>query len=206
MTDLIVRSEPGVEAGPSTILPGRLTTADRAYVVAGPVSASGYAWYQVGPLTRGDGTAGRFGWIAAASREGEAWVQPVAAPCPATVELAGVLALQPLERLACFGGESIELTAPQIACGAGGGPWTFEPNWLMGIGGCGLAIDATAALLYRVPPGVTVTDETPPVTMHGHFDDPAAAECTATTADPAIPAPGPDEAVLMCRTEFVVEP
>jgi hypothetical protein len=206
VTDLIVRSAPGVDPAGSTILAGRLTTADRAYVVAGPVDASGYAWYQVGPLLRPDGSSAPFGWIAAASREGEAWVRRIEPSCPAAAELAGVLDLQPLERLACFGDRSLTLTGPQVACGAGGGPWTWEPSWLMGIGGCGLAIDETDALLVRVPPGGSGLDGSAPATVSGHFDDAAAAGCTVTTADSAFPAPGPDEAVLICRTEFVVEP
>jgi hypothetical protein len=206
VTDLIVRSAPGVDPAGSTILAGRLTTVDRAYVVAGPVDASGYAWYQVGPLLRPDGSSAPFGWIAAASREGEAWVRRIEPSCPAAAELAGVLDLQPLERLACFGDRSLTLTGPQVACGAGGGPWTWEPSWLMGIGGCGLAIDASDALLVRVPPGGSGLDGSAPATVSGHFDDAAAAGCTVTTADPAFPAPGPDEAVLICRTEFVVEP
>jgi len=208
VADLIVRSEPGVEAGAGTILPDRLTMGDRAYVVAGPVMASGYEWYQVDPLTRADGSAGTFGWIAVAGRDGEAWVQSSTPPCPATVDLAGVLALAPLERLACFGDESLTLTAQYGMCGAGGGPWTWDPSWLVMIGGCALSLDANAdgpGLVLRVPPGVTRADDTPPITVSGHFDDPAAATCTVTTADPAYPAPSPAQAVMICRTEFVVE-
>ena len=206
VSDLIVRSAPGVDPAASTILAGRLTTADRAYVVAGPVDADGYAWYQVGPLLRADDSRAPFGWIAAASREGEAWVRHIEPPCPAAIELAGVLDLQPLERLACYGDQSLTLSASQGTCGAGGGPWVWEPSWLGLIGGCALAIDDTNALVMRVPPGVPGPDGSVPLTVTGHFDDPAASGCTVTTADPAFPAPGPDEAVLICRTEFVVEP
>jgi hypothetical protein len=206
VTDLVVRSDPGVDP-PSAVLADRLGAADRAFVVDGPVAASGYDWYLVAPLDRGDGTRGPFGWIARGSREGEAWVRSIEPPCPTTVDLAGVLELQPLDRLACFGDDSLTLTAPSVSCGAGGGPWTWDPAWLMELGGCALAIDATGeGLLMRVPPGVTGSDGSAPATVSGHFDDPAAAGCTVTTGDPAYPVPSPDEAVVMCRTQFVVEP
>jgi len=206
VTDLVVRSHPGIDP-PSTILADRLTAPDRAFVVDGPVEAAGYEWHLVAPLMRADSSRGPFGWIARASREGEEWVRGVSAPCPAEpVDLAGVLALQPLERLACFGNDSLTLTAPVITCGAGGGPWTFDPSWLVNVGGCGLALDATAenVLVYRVPPGGS-DPGSGPATVTGHFDDAAAAGCTVTSADPAAyPAPSAEEAVVMCRTEFVL--
>jgi hypothetical protein len=206
VTDLVVRTEPGVDAGTPTILPDRLTAGDRAFIVDGPRAASGYDWYLVAGLRNPDGTAGPFGWIAAASRDGDPWVRATEPACPDTVDLAGVLALDPLERLACFGDDSLTLTSPSIACGAGGGPWTWEPEWIAVLGGCGLAIDASGAMLYRVPPGVTAPGSTVPLTVRGHFDDPAARTCRATSADPtAYPAPSVEQSVLMCRTEFVVE-
>ena len=205
VTDLVVRSRPGT-VPPSTILDGRLTTPDRAFVVAGPVAADDYDWYLVAPLNRGDGSRGPFGWVARASREGEEWVRSVAAPCPTLVDLAGVISLQPLERLACFGDETLTLTASVIGCGAGGGPWAFNPSWLVQVGGCGIATDASGdrVLLYRVPPGSS-GPAAAPVDVTGHFDDPAAASCTVTSADPvAFPAPSPEEAVILCRSEFVI--
>lgn len=206
VSDLVVRSAPGVEPATSSVLPGRLTTDDRVFVVDGPVAASGYEWYLVAPLRRADGSQGPFGWIALASREGDAWVRSATPDCPATVDLASVLELDPLERLACFGNDRLTLTAPQVACGAGGGPWTWEPAWIAVLGGCGLAIDDTGAMLYRVPPGVADPGTTLPLTVRGHFDDPAAQTCRVTSADPATsPAPSVEEAVLLCRTEFVIE-
>lgn len=205
VSDLVVRSDPGVDP-PSTILASRMRAPDRALVVDGPVPASGYDWYLVAPLDRADGTRGPFGWIARASREGEAWVRSIEPPCPVATDLADVLGLQPLERLACYGGEALTLTAPSLTCGAGGGPWIWDPAWLMVIGGCALAIDESLSLLMRVPPGVTGPGGSTPVTVTGHFDDPAAAGCTVTTTDPADPAPGPEEAVVICRTQFVIEP
>lgn len=203
VSDLVVRTAPGVDPATSSILADRLTTADRVFVVDGPVDDAGYAWYLVAPLVRADDTVGPFGWIAAASREGEAWVQTVEAPCPATADLASVLALQPLERLACFGDDTLTLSASVVSCGAGGGPWTVDPSWIRMLGGCGLS-DGTEVLPVRIPPGGTVISSGP-VTVRGHFDDPAAATCTITSADPGTPAPAPEHAVVLCRTEFVSE-
>jgi hypothetical protein len=203
VTDLVVRTTPGVDPAGSSILAERLTGTDRAFVVDGPVAAYDYDWYLVAALTRGDGSTGPFGWIAAASREGDPWIREVSAPCPTTVELAALLNLQPLERLSCFGGNALTVETPVISCGAGGGPWTWDPSWLVMVGGCGLSLDATGqgVLLYRVPPGGADPGPGPVV---GHFDDAAAASCSATTADPAVPAPSREEAVVICRTQFVV--
>lgn len=203
VTDLIVRTAPGVDPTTSSILPDGLTSANRAFIADGPVSASGYDWYLAAPLDRPDGSRGPFGWIAAASREGERWISEVAAPCPATVDLAAVLGLQPLERLACFGDEPLTLNAASIGCGAGGGPWTWDPGWLVMVGGCGLSPDASGedVLLYRVRPGDSEPSAGP---VLGHFDDAAAAGCSVTSADPAIPAPSREEAVVICRTQFVI--
>lgn len=207
VSELVVRSAPGVDPATSAMLDERLGTGDRAFVVRGPADASGYEWYLVAPLTRSDGTAGPFGWVAAAGRDGDPWVRASAPACPSDPDLASVLALQPLERLACFGDASMTLEASHGACGAGGGPWVWEPGWLMVIGGCALALDddADPALLMRVPPGVSAPTGGPPTVVRGHFDDPAAATCTVTTTDPTTPPPGPDEAVVLCRAQFVVE-
>lgn len=203
VSDLVVRTAPGVDPATSSILADRLTTGDRVFVVDGPVADAGYAWYLVAPLFRADDSVGPFGWIAMASREGEAWVRAVEAPCPVTADLASVLGLQPLERLACFGDETLTLTASDVSCGAGGGPWTVDPSWIGVLGGCGLA-DGSDVLLVRTPPGGTPISSGP-ATVRGHFDDPAAATCTITSADPGNPAPAPEHAVLLCRTEFVSE-
>lgn len=206
VTDLVVRTHPGFDP-PSTILTARLTSPDRAFVVDGPVEAAGYDWYLVAPLLRADDSRGPFGWIAGGSREGEDWVRAVEAPCPEPVDLAGVLAIQPLERLACFGTDTLTLSAPTISCGAGSGPWTFSPSWILEVGGCGMATTASGDIvLFRVPPGGSSPGPAPTM-VTGHFDDPAVLTCTVTTADPvAYPAPSREEAVVMCRSEFVIGP
>ena len=49
-----------------------LDAGTRFYVVDGPVMADGYAWYQIDPF--GDGPMLPFGWLAAGSRDGAAWI------------------------------------------------------------------------------------------------------------------------------------
>jgi hypothetical protein len=39
----------------------------------------------------------------------------------------------------------------------------------------------------------------------GHFDDAAALGCRVWSADPVTPPPSRDEAILMCRTQFVLD-
>lgn len=205
VSDLIVRSEPGV-ADPDTILPARLTDEDRVLVVDGPRAADGYEWYQVLPI-RPDGLRERpFGWVAAASRGGEAWMEQEQLDCPGSADLAGILLLAPEERLACFGGRSIRFIAGEEGgCGAGGGfPVAYEPAWLAGSGGCGFGAATDNWLMLRFPPGASQAYR-PGDEIVGHFDDPAAANCVGTANYPDVTAPSRAEAVAQCRTEFVVE-
>jgi hypothetical protein len=65
---LRVRSLPTVGEGSKRFEP-TLPEGVRFYVADGPVSADGYAWYQIQPY--GGGEPFPFGWIAGGSREGE---------------------------------------------------------------------------------------------------------------------------------------
>lgn len=207
VSDLVVRSEPGV-ADASTILPARLTDEDRVLVVDGPRSADGYTWYQVLPI-RPDGLRERpFGWVASASREGEPWLAMEDSACPGSSDLDGILRLAPEERLACYGGRTIQFRGGQGGCGAAGGlPVSYEPRWLRSESGCGFAPEpGQISLVLRFPPGVPNDfGIDPTVDVIGHFDDPAAATCVGTANYPEATAPTKAEAVALCRTEFVVE-
>ena len=207
VSDLVVRSGPGVDPGTSTILADGLTTDDRVFVVDGPVDADGYAWYLVAPLERDDGMVAPFGWVAAASRSGEPWIEGIEAACPATVTLASVIELHRYERVVCFGDAPFSLDAPLVSAGIGGGPWSWEPDWLVQIGGLGLALDDTGdrTLAVRVPPGGPSFGPGGAVRVTGHFNDAAALTCQVTSADPATPAPSREEAILICRSEFVLD-
>ncbi|HUF06159.1 MAG TPA: hypothetical protein VMP86_02095 [Candidatus Binatia bacterium] len=205
--NLVVRTEPSV-ANRDTILPARLTDGDRVLVVDGPRAADGYIWYQVLPI-RPDGERERpFGWVASAHRDGEAWIVMEDLSCPEPSDLDAFLALAPEERLACFKDRTIEFRGGDGGCGVADGPVNFEPAWLAGTSGCGFgAAPGEIAMLLRFPPEVP-QDFGPGRTVDviGHFDDPAAETCRATSSDPATaPAPSEAEMVARCRTEFVVE-
>ena len=75
---LRVRSQPRV-AGDSLKLEPLLPLGAPVFVLDGPVSASGYSWYEVAPL--GSRTLPQ-GWVAAGSRTGEPWLAPGTFVCP----------------------------------------------------------------------------------------------------------------------------
>lgn len=207
VSDLVVRSEPGV-ADLSTILPARLTDEDRVLVVDGPRDVDGYTWYQVLPI-RPDGLRERpFGWVASASREGEPWLAMEDLACPGSSDLEGILRLAPEERLACYGGRTIQFRGAQGGCGVAGGlPVSYEPRWLRSESGCGFGPEpGQISFVLRFPSGVPNDfGDAPSVEVVGHFDDPAAAACVGTANYPEATAPTKAEAVALCRTEFVVE-
>lgn len=209
VTELVVRTEPGV-ADPATILHARLTVDDRVLVVDGPVELDGYAWYQVLPIRPDEARERPFGWIAAASREGEPWIAMLELDCQRPPDLAALLRLAPEERLACYGNETIEFAATADGgCGAAGGlPLAFEPRWLRSETGCGFGgrQPGSGWLNLRFPPNAAQGGSvTPGWRVIGHFDDPAARACTATANYPEVQPPTREEAVALCRTEFVVE-
>ena len=74
--DLRVRSKPGVSDDSKKLEP-LLQDGVLLVVLDGPVQASGYDWYQVQPTLTSD-TAGPypFGWVAAADKDGEPWIEP----------------------------------------------------------------------------------------------------------------------------------
>ena len=180
------------------------------YVVDGPVMADGYAWYQVDPYGTSD-AAVPFGWIAAGSREGDAWIENHLDGCDsmgATIETVG--AMWPQEQLFCYGSDELELTG-QLVCDFGdieglpNGPAWVEfdrfcdlraPDWNIH-DGVGLRVWGQAA--------TSLLDEGSPVdgqyTVVGHFDDAGASECEGGGFDGDR---DPAETVLVCRMAFVV--
>ncbi len=201
-----IRSEPaGGTLGTSEVI-GALDAGDRVFVVEGPVALAGRNWFKVKQLATLDGHSEPIGWVDATDEAGEPRLVTAALPCPEQTTVENVLALHDLERIACFGDRSLEISAPGFVCGAGGGPWTWEPPWLGDLSGCALSPDqGGTALPLRTPPGIAGPDPTGDAVVRGHFDDPAARGCRVTSQDPAYPAPSDEEAVLMCRAEFVVE-
>ncbi|MCI0582819.1 MAG: hypothetical protein L0227_07985 [Chloroflexi bacterium] len=200
-----VRSLPTVDPASVKYEP-LLARGDEVFIVDGPVNADGYDWFLV---KAPDGTSdGLFGWVAAASRDGEQWVDDqVASDCPALPEDArrlGVLLDELL--LHCFGGSELIF---ELESGIGCLPSErapIEPDWfdvdcwsLSGdaCGSCGLPL--------AVDPqhGSLPAEEHALWLFRGHFDDPAAASCRL--ADPAaLGGMSAEEVVHRCRTTFVL--
>ena len=188
------------------------------------VRADGFDWYHAAiasasllvpplPGAFGEGT-GASGWIAVRS-DVEAFATPVPPRCPQDAVLENVVAMLEAERLACFGGGTIEVegTFTCSSCG-GGASGVYEPVWL--------ASPTTAALvgpggasgpslpLHFAPSGTAMPAEGARISVRGHFDDPAATTCRL-----ALPMPGEpdaslspvdvDSVILLCRQAFVVE-
>lgn len=216
-TDLVVRSEPAI-SDTSTIYPNPLNAPMLLYVVDGPVTANDYDWYFVKPFHRdyyphGDELVIEplIGWVAAAGRDGEAWIEPARIDCPAP-DLDGVRHLTPIARLACFGDQELELAGELGGCFAGDFG-TTSPSWLMH-DGCalvppgyraGVVVPDPGGLPMR-DPGVYLPYATAgaPFVVTGHFDDPVAATCTHSPAASVVDTRPPELIVLQCRTQFVV--
>jgi hypothetical protein len=205
-----VRSRPSVDAESIKYEP-LLRRGDAVFIVDGPVRADGYDWYMVQSLPGGtelDVDGGPFGWVAAASRDGEAWVEDRAqTPCPKLPdEGRDVVGALPEEVLVhCFGGTEIAFDVEaNVHCE---GPNAFDPAWLAvgcgaiagdSCGTCGIPIAGAPSAGIVLP-----REELATWSMRGHFDDPAAASCQMN-ATAGLGDPSPELVVHRCRTIFVV--
>jgi len=240
----ILVSNLSLRAEPTTVAErlGILTLGEPAYVVDGPVEADGYQWYQLGAVRQpyvaacGDPApapslecADWFGWAAGLSPEGDRWLAPLEAHCPAARDTDAYIPLPPATRLACAGGDEWRLVA-YLAPEGGRGcypVWVTNPRWLDGA--CNLLFpqpeqneyDSDERLQAFVHPdlgkcGFDVTRACPFdaltmswVEMVGHLDDPVASTCIAVLSDefeepPPFPGPDPDSVSFNCRLRFVV--
>jgi hypothetical protein len=73
VTDLVVRDAPSVDPERSRLLEQHLAAPQRLYVADGPVASDGYDWFLVLPVPYWPAPPSD-GWVAAASRSGEAWI------------------------------------------------------------------------------------------------------------------------------------
>ena len=122
--DLRVRSKPGVSDDSKKLEP--LLQDGVVVVLDGPVQASGYDWYLVQPnVMRQDDVEYPFGWVAAADKDGEPWIEPGDLECPPLpANLEDLEAVTQLDR-ASF----------EIACYSGAGD---HPPWATRQAACGL--------------------------------------------------------------------
>ena len=134
--DLRVRSMPGVSDDSKKLGP-LLQDGVVVFVLDGPVQASGYDWYLVQPnVMRDDEEEYPFGWVAAAGKDGEPWIQTDVVKCPPLpVDLDDLEAVTQLDRasyeIGCYSGRKITLRGrlgrPPVDCGD---PQSiFEPSW-----------------------------------------------------------------------------
>lgn len=217
---LRLREEPGTAA---TSL-GTLANGSPSFVVDGPVSADGYAWYLLGGLgiPQNSGCAGPlttdpwecpvwFGWAASASPEGDPWLEQTSPDCPTWPEVVSTdisFGIGRIAYLACYGDEQRTLVGfyPEIPDDAGLGGACAEVPEAMSWIGCNLGYEhlvpdeATGfgfGFVFSVDPSVTMPDRGQWLEVTGRFDHPSAQECTY--GDP------PEESVMYCRAQFVVE-
>jgi hypothetical protein len=224
---LRVRSKSGLAAD-SKVLHRRLMRRDVVYVVAGPVSASCYDWYQIYvPYDAAHDRDEAFGWVAAASIEGKPWLAGGQPLCPARPKTVSDLADLPNSvGLACFAGRRLTFDAwlgAYETCGMSEG-WTVEPRWLgdtcagnngmwiadrgarsssdFGVNEPVTAVFAPKVDTSRFHPG-NPRKEWIPVRVTGIFDHPTAKTCHGVSDGEAVPITD-DQAALGCRAQFVI--
>lgn len=206
---LRMRSQPNV-SDDSIMFNPLLPAGTTLYLLSGPVEGSGYSWYEVAPVNVTEFEAGS-GWVAAASRDGEAWLAPGSAVCPALpTDVTAAVALTLGERLACFGGEPITIQARLVDCNCDVDGGFTEPTWFSTSGPPPLLADPAMpnlpggldeALVLHLDPAGSHIDPLPMgsvVEVTGVFDHPAARACQASDLDGVF---SPTHA---CRFEFAV--
>ena len=125
-----VRSAPSVDDAVSRKYAPLLPRGTMLFVLGGPTAASGYEWWEVVPTWFSINGA-RHGWVAAASREGEVWIQPAGIDCPPTpVDLAALKELTDGMALACFARKPITVRARLVSCNCDIDGPPVDPAWL----------------------------------------------------------------------------
>ncbi|HET7702174.1 MAG TPA: hypothetical protein VFK35_02155 [Candidatus Limnocylindrales bacterium] len=204
---LRVRSEPRVSED-STKLQPLLPLGTQLYVLGGPVSASGYVWYEVVPLTSRNLPSG---WIAIAARDGQPWIAPSHFTCPPVpADIGSLAALPRAVGLLCFPRVPITVAARLLDCNCNiDGPW-YTPWWFfLGSGSPNLLVEPAVTkvppdtdwFVLNLDPSAEQPDVLPVgqiVEVTGIFDHPAASSCTRTEMD------GDPVATQGCRLEFAV--
>ena len=217
-TNLRIRSAPFV--GATSIKFRRyLQPDDRMVVLDGPVMGQNYEWYQVAVWRPSAPTLSwPVGWVARAGHDGEVWFEATTVDCPASpMTIEALAALAPVDRLACYHDTTIDVRAvvgtAAIDCDSSRGGCPTGPDWLATSrlrASISAAVDGDpASVPIALDPAAGVAadaiESAGVVRLRGSFDASMASSCAP---DPARPGPDgaltPIEAILSCRTSFVV--
>ena len=211
---LSVRIDPSIAAERVGILPHPQTV----FVLAGPVQADGYTWYQLGSLgivsvAECVGEILPFqcttwvGWAAGITPEGDQWVVPFepVVDCPPGRDTTTYLSLDALTRLACAGDDEWRLVAYVAPPGGRGcfSAWMVDPGWMS----CARLfpqpveseLDGDSSLAVFIPPELGECGPGCPwdeltgswVEVVGHLDDPVAKTCAYVLNSQFVEAPSP---------------
>jgi hypothetical protein len=225
---LRIRSLPEVSPSSERLEP-LLDRGTAVFVIAGPVSGSGYDWYFVTPVEdRADEFRYRvgvvpIGWVAAKARDGTQWLTGAMVDCPDPgafyEDLSDLEHLGPLMALACYGDREILFRGTPGGSGFidGYGPEVYSPDWLIRpekfhfwtspmywVGQNETEPFETAFSPNLATNGLPDFETSSDWDIVGHFDDPAAVTCRID--DPDHPGDVPLNrlaVILMCRTTFV---
>ena len=221
--NLRVRSLPRVVAESIKFEP-LLSIGDRLFVIAGPVNADDYDWYQVAVWRPSNADATwPIGWVVRADHDGTPWVEAVSLSCPDAPTVDVLAGMNRLEALACFRDRTLSIRAfvsggePADDCPADAATACLDgPAWLAGAGGRTATLDARAPdpakpvgslRIARDPIGVVGEADLPTdrmATIEGAFNDPAASACSRGGPTTSVTTLTDVDAILRCRTTFVV--
>jgi hypothetical protein len=215
--NLRIRSAPFV-GDLSTKYQRFLDNGDRLFVIDGPVIAQNYEWYQVKAWRpRSPSVSWPVGWVARAGHDGEVWFRSTSVGCTASPSVEALVALAPADRLACYRDTTIQIRAvvgtAAVDCDPARSGCPTGPEWLAMSAlraSISASVDAPAAAVpIALEPGAGLDadaiEQAGVVGLRGTFDHPDARSCGP---DPELAGPAgplsPTEAVLECRTRFVV--
>jgi hypothetical protein len=213
VTDLVVRSAPGVGEDSAILQDERLTDGDWVYVVEGPITVDGYDWLLAVELEDPfSGEVQSAGWIAAASREGEEWVVPVDPICPSEISVEAFAAVAEGLLLYCFGGQELTLEGAFGFC-FHSDPVIQEPAWLGNYPCAFEKLDRprvshwpTVSVHLHPDADVHASPEAGPLRITGRFDAPEAKTCRYVDgAELTFPEFHAALLPFQCRASFVVE-
>lgn len=207
---LNLRSQPGTA---SPVI-GQLETGARLFTIGAPSEAEGDRWYRVavvgGPYSECEaGFCPRdIGYVAEGIGGDEPYLAEASVLCPTSPMSAEALAqLHPLERLSCFGGNSIVVTGTIDYCYCDG-PLVgeYEPMWLA-VPVSQFLFHGTSGMWLRFEEGDSTPDDLSPgdiVQATVAMEHEEAPECSVSGPGDAD-LPSQAEVILDCRTQLVVE-